>query len=116
MIVLQFILILFLLFALSRVFLRFRSGQIKPTEFLFWSVLFAISIIIVFFPNETTKIASFFGIGRGADFVIYAAIASLFYLLFRAYVMMEDIRHEITELVRALALKDIKVKRKSKRK
>lgn len=108
MLLIQIILIIFLLFALSRVVLRFRGGQIRLTEFLFWGFLFSLAIVVVLLPNETTKLASLLGIGRGVDLVVYASIVTLFYLLFRAYVVMEDLRHEITELVRELALKDKK--------
>lgn len=101
----QILLIVFLIFALSRVILRFRGGQITLGEFLFWGVLFSFAIIGIAFPNETTKLANTLGINRGVDLVIYASIVVLFYLVFRIYVGMENLRHEITELVRKLALK-----------
>lgn len=104
MTVVQIILTIFLLFALSRVVLRFRGGQIKFTEFGFWSFLFSMAIVVILYPTETTKLANNLGIGRGVDLVVYASIVTLFYLVFRIYVMMEDIRHEITELVRKIAL------------
>jgi len=104
MVLVQIILIVFLLFALSRVILRFRGRQIKVTEFFFWSSLFTIAILVVAFPTETTRLANSLGIGRGVDLVVYASIATLFYLIFRIYVQIEDIRHEITEVVRQIAL------------
>ena len=103
--IVQIVLTIFLFFALSRVVLRFRGGQIKFTEFGFWGFLFTTAIIVILFPSETTKLANNLGIGRGVDLVVYASIVTLFYLVFRIYVMMEDIRHEITELVRKIALK-----------
>lgn len=103
--VIQIVLALFLVFALSRVVLRFRGGQIKPTEFVFWAFLFLTAIIVIVLPDQTTKLANQLGIGRGVDLVVYASIVTLFYLVFRLYVLAEDIRHEITELVRKLALK-----------
>ncbi len=105
-IIIQLILLLFLLFALSRVFLRFRGGQIKYKEFIFWSVVFVSAIFGVLFPGETTRLARLFGIGRGADLVIYVSIIVLFYLIFRAYVLMENLSHQITELVRKIALEN----------
>lgn len=112
MLIVQIVLIVFLLFALSRVFLRYHGGQIKLTEFIFWGLLFGTAVIVVILPNETTRLASIMGIGRGVDLIVYASIATLFYLVFRAYVMMEDVRHEITELVRSLALREEKVSTK----
>ena len=110
MLIIQILLIVFLIFALSRVVLRFRSGQIKATEFFFWSVLFISAIAVVTFPQETTNLANILGIGRGVDLVVYASIVTLFYLVFRIYVMIEDLRHEITLLVRKIALRQTQSK------
>src|SRR5512146_1289444 len=100
----QSALLVFLLFALSRVFMQYRNHQIRLNEFGFWSVLFGGAIIVVSFPNETTYFAKLLGIGRGVDLLIYASVVTLFYLCFRIYIQLEDMRHEITELVRKMAL------------
>ncbi len=104
MTLIQVVLEIFLIFALSRVVLRFRDRHIKKEEFGFWSILFISAIAVVAFPNETTSFARLVGIGRGVDLIVYASIVTLFYLVFRAYIFMEDLRHEITELVRKIAL------------
>jgi small membrane protein len=106
MIVIQVILITFFLFALSRVFLRFRGGQIRATEFVFWTTVFSVAIVGVTFPSEISKLAIMLGIGRGVDLIIYASVAVLFYLVFRLYVFLEDVRHEITEVIRKIALEN----------
>ncbi|MCL4390432.1 MAG: DUF2304 family protein [Patescibacteria group bacterium] len=100
----QIITIFFLLFALSRVFLRAKGGQIKTGESFFWGVVFTAAGLAIVFPRELTSLANSLGVGRGADLVVYISIIALFYLVFRIYVMMENIRHEITELVRKVAL------------
>ncbi len=105
MTIIQLLLLIFLIFAISRVILRFRGGQIKLTEFGFWGALFTTAIVVILYPTETTKLANSLGIGRGVDLVVYASIILLFYLVFRIYVMLEDIRNEITEVVRKFALK-----------
>lgn len=105
MLAVQVLLVIFLVFALSRVVLRFRGRQIRATEFLFWSILFLTAITVVAFPIEMTRLANLLGVGRGVDLVVYASVVVLFYLVFRLYVLLEDVRHEITELVRKLALK-----------
>lgn len=105
MLVIQILLIVFLLFAVSRVILRFRDKKLHLGEFIFWSGLFIIAAFGVIFPNYTTKVANLLGIGRGTDLILYGSIATLFYLVFRLYVLLEDVRHEITEVVRKIALK-----------
>lgn len=107
MTLIQLLLSVFLIFALSRVILRFRGSQLSPLEFLFWSVLFLAALVGIFFPEQTSQLARIFGIGRGADLVTYVSIAVLFYLVFRIYILIENLRHEITSLVRKIGLENV---------
>ena len=100
----QIVLVLFILFAISRVILRVREKMISSYAGLFWLLIWLAALIGVLLPATTTQIAAFFGIGRGVDVIVYVSLALLFYLVFRIYVMIEDLRHEITFLVRQLAL------------
>lgn len=100
----QILLTLFLGFAISRVYLRAREGTIRFSEMCFWGSIFTLALVGVVDPNFTTYIASILGIGRGADVVVYISLALVFYLIFRLTVAMENIRHEITTLVRTIAL------------
>jgi hypothetical protein len=102
----QIILSLFLFFALSRVYLRFKGGDISLIGFIFWTILFGSAVVIVLFPLFSTDIARIMGIGRGVDAIVYTSIVLLFYLVFRLYIYLQDIRQEITELVQKLALKE----------
>lgn len=110
----QIILFLFLLFALSRVFLRFKSGEVSWRGLIFWGMLFFSAIVVVIVPELSSKIAKSLGIGRGVDAIIYSSIILLFYLVFRLYVYIQDIHYEISDLVKKLALKDIDDKQSSK--
>lgn len=102
----QIVLSLFLFFALTRVYLRFKGGDVSVIGFIFWTFLFASAIIIVIFPPFSAQVAKFMGIGRGVDAIVYTSIVLLFYLVFRLYIYLQDIRQEITELVQRLALKE----------
>lgn len=104
----QIVLVLFLIFALSRVMLRFRSGEVNIMGFIFWSIIFGSAIVVVLFPELSGFLARLIGIGRGADAIVYSSIVILFYLVFRIYVYIEDLRHEITDLVRKIALENEK--------
>ena len=110
----QFVLSFFLLFAISRVLLQLRKGNLTVLSFLFWAVVFFAAFIGILNPILTSRIAHLFGIGRGADVIIYLSIALLFYLVFRISITLEDIRHEITELVRKIALSQSSKRRKHK--
>jgi small membrane protein len=98
--------VLFILFAASRAILRFRGGSLHFGALLFWMLVWTTATIAVFSPEQTTWVAQFLGIGRGVDVVIYSSIALLFYLVFRLHVYLEDIRSEISRLIRELSLKD----------
>ncbi len=114
----QIILSLFLLFALSRVLMQLRQGKLTVGTFLFWSGLFVFALTGVLNPEFTQSVARFFGIGRGTDIAIYLSIALLFYLIFRLSIAIEETRRDITELVRRIALSDktlVLSKRKKKR-
>lgn len=102
----QILLIIFLLFAISRVILRLKDGNLTLGEFLFWFGLFAFALIGVVEPTFTSYVAQVLGIGRGADVVVYASIALLFYLIFRTNIHLEETRHEITKLVSLIALQE----------
>ncbi len=104
----QVALLLFLLFAVSRVIVRLRDGHLGRLAFLFWLVVFALAIGGTLLPQTTDVIADVFGVGRGVDLAIYVSIAILFYLVFRVNVMMEDLRHEISKLTTEIALTDLK--------
>ncbi len=100
----QIVLLIFILFALSRVMLRLRENVLSPQTAFFWMLIWIAALIGILMPVTTSKIAEFFGVGRGVDVIIYISLALLFYLVFRIYVMIEDLRHEITEIVRYIAL------------
>jgi len=100
----QIILLVFILFFLSRVYLRSKEKTIPIKTALFWVIVWILAIIGVIHPAVTSKIAEFFGVGRGVDVIIYIAISLLFYLVFRIYVMIEDLRRELTTIVRNTAL------------
>lgn len=106
--ILQAILILFLLFAASRVFLQWKNGNIKIVSFIFWGAIFIGAIFGIIQPEITSQIAKLVGIGRGADVILYFSIVTLFYLLFRLYVYVENLRHEISDIISQLALKEDK--------
>lgn len=104
----QIILLGFLIFAFTRVFFRFKDGALHPIGFAFWSILFGSAILLVLFPILSSDVARIVGVGRGADIVLYISVVLLFYLVFRVYIIVADIKRDISELVKQLALRDKK--------
>lgn len=111
-ITLQVIALIFSLFALSRVFLRFKEKKLSSFAFLFWNFIWMIGLVVIFFPEVSSKAAKMLGIGRGVDVILYSSIIALFYLIFRLYIKIEDTQRQITEIIRKIALKNIPLKNK----
>lgn len=103
----QIVLLIFTVFALSRVYLRAKEKILSPKTAIFWFLVWTAAAIGIILPKTTESIAQVFGVGRGVDVIVYISLVVLFYLIFRIYVMIEDLRHEITFIVRQVALKNI---------
>jgi len=102
--VIQVLIVVFALFALSRAFLRFKDNKLTKNEFIFWALIWVFAIVISFIPNTLGAVSKWLGIGRGADLIIYVSIIIIFYLVFRLYVKLESAEKEITSVVRKIAI------------
>ena len=112
----QIFLLIFVIFAVTRVVLRFRENVLSAKTTIFWLLIWILALLVILLPVTTTRIASFFGVGRGVDIIVYISLAALFYLVFRIYVMIEDLRREITSIIRQIALQSSPKIRSKKRK
>jgi small membrane protein len=111
----QIIIIIFALFALSRAILQLNRKGINLGEFLFWFIVWTSLIIFTFIPQLSVLISNIFGIARGVDLFIYVSIVSLFYIIFRIYVSIEKMKSEITLLTREIAINRAKSPIKKKK-
>ena len=59
-----------------------------------------------FAPKMSDPLAGFFGFGRGLDLLLVVGFAGMVYALFRLYVKIDELNRNMTDLVRALAIKD----------
>ncbi|MSU75502.1 MAG: DUF2304 family protein [Candidatus Magasanikbacteria bacterium] len=102
--IIQATLIIFFIFALSRVVMRWRAKELSLGALILWSIFWIIAGIVVVTPNITFYFAHLVGIGRGADLVVYVSLALLFFIVFRLMVVVERQKREITKLTRMIAL------------
>ena len=85
--------------------IRFLPGERSLALKRILALLFVIAAILaIVFPNALTSIARFFGIGRGADLLLYVFIVAA--LLFAVATVRAKARSDarVTELARAVAL------------
>jgi hypothetical protein len=104
LIVAQILLVLFFLFALAKVIGRFSIGELNRGATIGWSLFWIAATLVVLLPNSTAYFAKIVGIGRGADLVVYVALAILFFLIFRLMIKIELLNRDITTLTRKITL------------
>ena len=85
----QTILIIFFLFAIAKVWGRYRTKDLTWRGASLWSIFWIVAGAIVVWPNSTAFFAKRLGLGRGVDLVIYLALAGLFFVVFRLMVKIE---------------------------
>lgn len=110
--VIQVIIVVFALFALSRAFLRFRDNALSIRDFIFWLALWLGLITVSSMPGLVAWVSELLGIGRGVDMILYLGMVVLFYLVFRLYVKIENQGKDITSVVRKIAIEKGNYKRK----
>lgn len=102
--------LIFIIFAVSRVILRFRDGSMSGKELFFWIAFWIAAAVVIVWPGLTDRAAKYVGINRGADAVVYISVIVIYYMVFRVYVKLNHLEREITRLVRALAIREAKQK------
>ena len=100
MLPIQIFLTIFFVLAGIKVFSRMKKGELPKPAAALWMLFWIFAILVVLKPDITFTVARIFGVGRGADIVIYFSLAIIFFLLFRIMVRQEKISREITKLVR----------------
>ncbi len=100
MYLIQILLVLFFIFALVKVFIRYKKGELKIGIFLGWVLFWAMAGVVAVVPNSTAYFAELVGVGRGADLVVYLSLVLIFFMLFRLYIKIENQEKNITKIVR----------------
>lgn len=100
----KFFIVLFAIFALSRVAYRYKKEEITLREAIIWFLFWFCAIGVAIIPESTNFIARFFGVGRGADFIVYVSLIILFYSVFRLLGRLYKIERDITKIVQYMAL------------
>ena len=103
----QIVLLFIIASALLMTWKRARQRVITLREALAWSLLWVGAGIGIALPWTTTRVANFFGVGRGSDFVIYGSVILLFVLVFKMFIALDKLDRKLTDIVRRDALKDL---------
>lgn len=103
----QILILLFALFAITRVGIQARRRDIPTIWAIVWGLVWVSAAVVSVLPQTTDLLAARVGISRGADLIVYVAILALLFLVFRIVVKLESTQQEITKLVRSLALQQL---------
>ena len=99
----KIILIILLLFILRALLVQKSLAMIKR---IVAGLMFLILLSLVIFPEASTRVANFVGVGRGVDLLFYFSHLFLLFLivaLWRRTIVLTD---TITRLSRAIAIRD----------
>ncbi|MFH1286165.1 MAG: DUF2304 domain-containing protein [Candidatus Magasanikbacteria bacterium] len=107
-IIFQVLFLLFVFFAILSVLKRRKEGLLGPKGMFFWIIFWAAAATAVLWPNSTTILANYLGIGRGTDLVVYVSLAIMFFVIFRLHIKIESIGRDVTKVVRKEALEEKK--------
>jgi hypothetical protein len=84
---------------------RMQAG--KRLAFVGFLLLNAVAVV---HPEATTWVAKhIFGIGRGADLLLYALIVTFVFAVINFYLRLRESEQRVTELARAVAVRDAEV-------
>src|SRR6476661_4304403 len=81
----------------------FRSKLISRLVAL---LFFGAATGFVLFPDATSEIARVLGVGRGTDLLLYVTIFAGLHSCLLLYIRNRTVQRKLTELTRALAIKD----------
>jgi len=79
-------------------------GAASPFVGLLGALLSITATLAAVWPDATTRIARWLGIGLGKDLLLYCSIVLMLVGFFMTYTRMRRLRRELTLLVRQLAI------------
>ena len=97
--------LVFSLFALSRVFLRFREGRLSWGMMIVWSLIWISVIAFIISPDRFETVSRAIGMQRPLDFVFVVGLIIAYYLIFRLYIYLEELRSDMGKVVREVGLR-----------
>ena len=96
------LIIVFGIFALSRVLLRFKESKFSIMHLLFWLVIWGSTLVVAVFPQLLDYL--------NINLIVYFSILLLLYLSFRNYIGVVENDARLTKMVRYIAITRAKKK------
>ena len=107
--VIQFLLLLAVVAAMFYFIRRQHGVRLQAGKRLAFVAFLFFAAYAVVRPDDTTWVAHELGVGRGADLVLYATVVAFVFVVINFYLRTRDMERRITDLARAVALRDAEI-------
>lgn len=114
MILIQIVLIAGFVLLLLKFLASPNSYQIKAWKKIIGIIFVFLAIFAVTFPETLNNIAHFFGVGRGADLLLYLLAFAFIFVVFNQYVASKQEQKRVVKLSRRLAILEAEVNNKDR--
>jgi len=103
----QILALIIIAFFLARLYWQKQKNQISANEFTFWLIFWLLAACVIISLKWIDKLVAGLGFsGSGIEVLLYAAVAVLFYLIFKLRLKLEKMEKDNTKIVRTIALKN----------
>lgn len=99
----QFILVPLFIFWLGVFWVRFKG---QPLLRLITGGVLLTGLVFTLFPDSSTQLAHYLGVGRGVDMVIYLSLLGLVVGCLLLYLRILKLERQLTELTRQQAIQN----------
>lgn len=100
----QVILIAVTLGVLVLLLQRRAAARTRAWKKLIMLALAAAAVASILYPELTTRVANFVGVGRGTDLLLYLLVAVFLYVTVGFYLRFRDLERQLTVVARRLAI------------
>ena len=80
--------------------------RLAPRFGTVWIALWVGAAVAILDPAIMARLATFLGIGRGVDLVLYVSILAFFIAFFLVYLRFRRLDEQMTQIIRHLAIRD----------
>lgn len=100
----QILALVIVAFFIIRLFQQRKKGTVSKNELVLWLAFWLIAGLAVVFIKLIDGLVHFLGFsGSGINFLIYLAVVTLFYFLFRLRLKVAKLENNLAKLVREIA-------------
>lgn len=89
-------------------FLSYKKREINKLHLIFWELVWASMLFVVFFTDLTTEAVKAMGFMRVMDFLTVAGFIVIIFLSFYNYSSLSKIKKQLEDSIRKEALRDIR--------